>query len=433
MITRLKQFSHEQWLSFLAAAVVFFLPWQTRLVLRAGELNGGGWEYGTYSLYAVDFLVILFLLVSLTKWREFKWNTVATIGLLFMGAGSVSLIDASSLGLGGYWLVKLIEAVLIGLCLSQAWIQRTLIAVGVIAAGAVQSVLALWQFAVQHVFASKWLGMSEQNPEWLGVQVIEQAGERTLRAYGSLPHPNMLAGFLVVAIFVGFAVWIEHRRKSSLWVLMLLSAGLWATFSRQAWIALVVAGGLLLVRWFFRGLGEDRALMKAGLAVAGPFILLSALFPQLIATRIQGNERLEQRSIQERQEFAQESQALSSEHWFNGVGIGNYTYVLFEEDEERGATQESYTYQPVHNIYLLTLSELGLFALIPFGALAIFLLRAFSTATKKTIGFVCAMVSLLVIGLFDHYLWSLHFGILLFWLTLITMTQQEKESIATPQ
>ncbi|MDP2736252.1 MAG: hypothetical protein Q8O59_00490, partial [bacterium] len=43
--------------------LIFLLPLQTRWIIKAGELNGGPWEYGTYSLYATDILLIIILLL----------------------------------------------------------------------------------------------------------------------------------------------------------------------------------------------------------------------------------------------------------------------------------------------------------------------------------------------------------------------------------
>ena len=42
---------------------VFLLPWQTRLIVSPGTLNGDSWEYGTISLYGLD--ILLFILIIL--------------------------------------------------------------------------------------------------------------------------------------------------------------------------------------------------------------------------------------------------------------------------------------------------------------------------------------------------------------------------------
>ena len=41
----------------------FFLSIQTRWIIKAGQLNGGYWEYGTFSLYAVDILLASLLII----------------------------------------------------------------------------------------------------------------------------------------------------------------------------------------------------------------------------------------------------------------------------------------------------------------------------------------------------------------------------------
>ena len=41
--------------------LVFLLPLQTRRMFKLGELNGGYYEYATYSLYAFDVLLLVFL------------------------------------------------------------------------------------------------------------------------------------------------------------------------------------------------------------------------------------------------------------------------------------------------------------------------------------------------------------------------------------
>src|SRR3990167_11494216 len=40
-------------------AVIFLLPWQTRLIIEQGLINGQPWEYGTISLYATDIVIML--------------------------------------------------------------------------------------------------------------------------------------------------------------------------------------------------------------------------------------------------------------------------------------------------------------------------------------------------------------------------------------
>jgi O-antigen ligase len=82
---------------------------------------------------------------------------------------------------------------------------------------------------------------------------------------------------------------------------------------------------------------------------------------------------------------------------------------------------ESWAYQPAHNIYLLIAAELG------WPALLAFLVFLFSTIKTSWSGlkndalksyWLFVIGYLLIIGLFDHFLWDLQQGQILFWLTL---------------
>src|SRR3990167_7497242 len=53
---------------------VFLIPWQARLILVPGSINGGlpageagYWEYGTQSLYATEVLLFVVLVAVITK------------------------------------------------------------------------------------------------------------------------------------------------------------------------------------------------------------------------------------------------------------------------------------------------------------------------------------------------------------------------------
>ncbi|HLD21884.1 MAG TPA: O-antigen ligase family protein, partial [Patescibacteria group bacterium] len=253
--------------------------------------------------------------------------------------------------------------------------------------------------------------------------VIESAVGRTLRSYGSLPHPNILAGFLVIAIILCFVLCITHEQKNrrnmyALLVLLLLSSGLWTTFSRQAWIALaIVLCGILLHTFFVKRIFSPVAII-ATLSVVIPMSVLSLLYPHLLESRIHMNTRLEQWSVTEREHYMHQSVDIVRNHWATGVGMGNYTAFIHSQDKQHNIIKPGTTYQPVHNIYLLIFSELGIFGL---SALVLLLLSVGIHIQKQnpySMAWGMSIIALLIIGFFDHYLWSLHIGLLLFWITL---------------
>jgi O-antigen ligase len=90
------------------------------------------------------------------------------------------------------------------------------------------------------------------------------------------------------------------------------------------------------------------------------------------------------------------------DHPLTGVGIGSFILKLADYALE-GAIIE-----PVHNIFLLAGSELGIIGLLLVIALFISIaLSVFKVRTPNAILASATIAGLGVICLFDHYLWSL--------------------------
>lgn len=421
-----KQTPIERVAELLLLAVVFVLPWQTRWIAIPGELNGGGWEYGTVSLYGLDFLIILFVLfavghvvmetkkleLNLSHWLAIFLVVVAFFSIMFAGNNINAL----------FWFAKLAEGIALFIFIPQVRIRRELVGITLIITAVIQSGVAIQQFFMQEVFGWKWFGMASQLPATLGTQVVEGDFGRVLRAYGSLPHPNMLAGLLVVAILIALVSFISYKgyyaRLFYGAAIPVMSAALWMTFSRQAWVGLAAAIALVIAVTFIKQKTFPGALAAGIGLILIPMIGLSSAYPHLVLTRVQSETRLEAQSISERQLYMEQATDLLKNDWVTGVGIGNYTAALHTNDINNDITKEAYEYQPVHNIYLLAFAELGIFGFLGFILLLISLWMNRNWKTKGTLMWALPVTALLVIGLFDHYLWTLHFGIMLLWLTL---------------
>ena len=84
--------------------------------------------------------------------------------------------------------------------------KKVLITVTLLAlSGLIQAFLAISQYSLQHsVFGSKWFGEIVLSPDLPGVAKIVVNGGKIMRAYGTFPHPNILAGFLLSTIFLSW-------------------------------------------------------------------------------------------------------------------------------------------------------------------------------------------------------------------------------------
>ena len=402
--------------------LVFLLPLQTRWIIKAGPT-----EYLTYSLYGTDILLILLLLLFIFYKFPIKIQNYLIVGLLAIAAVSVFFALDKALALYKFgWLV--LGAGLFWLITKAAYSRARLVWSLLIGLG-LQAVLGSWQFLAQATFANKWLGLALHRASDLGASVIETmgadgVGERWLRAYGGLDHPNMLGGMLAIGIililYLSFAG-APDKKSPALRATPLLkgfqilfSAALFFSFSRAAWLAL--AAGLaagLLAAIIKKDLRAQRNLLETILVSGLIFFILFFQFPNLVMTRLYSGERLEIKSKSERLESIKNSWPIIKNNWASGVGVGNYTLALGRQRPG----EQPYFYQPVHNVFVLAFSEIGIIGMLLF----VFLFVRFpgsSPGLKARNNQAMILVALIVVMSLDHWLWSLHFGMLFFWLAI---------------
>lgn len=274
-----------------------------------------------------------------------------------------------------------------------------------------------------------------------GVSVIVGDSLRLLRPYGLLPHPNMLAGFLAVGLLalVGLALTL---RGPIGWGAALVAGliGLWGlllTFSRAAWLGMAVGAPSIAVALIIaRQRPPWRRLMVAGGAVAAAGLLFAALYsPFLLARAGLGDDTVEQRSVIDRVIFTDLALRAVAEAPLGGVGLGNFPwrssfYLRDLPFDLRGDN--------VHNIYLSAWAELGTVGL---GLLALALIAGLWAGLRALrrdpdpirAGLLGGALCLLVVGLFDHYPWTiLHFQLML-WGVMALMGRESESAAAVDQ
>lgn len=284
------------------------------------------------------------------------------------------------------------------------------------------SIIASLQVATQHSLRLKFLGEFQFDPAASGTVIVQADGIRWLRPYGLLPHPNMLAGFLLIGLFatLGWVMAVQSKR----WIIFagLFAFGFWTlllSFSRSAWLGL--ASGLLIFAIItFQSWWNNRSQLMRLLLITGITLIASGLFigiyqPFLAARAGISDEALERRSSSDRVIYNQIALEAIRQSPILGAGIGNYPwyasdYLVKTDFDLRG--------QPVHNIFLSAWAELGVVGLgIFIAAIGLALLagiknlrQAMNNKLDEPFLYataIAATCALLVIGLFDHYPWTL--------------------------
>ena len=288
---------------------------------------------------------------------------------------------------------------------------------GLCAALAIQIIAGLGEFALGSTsflgpWQLKWPGLINAATPAASVVQLEN-GSRLLRAYGTLAHPNILGGFTLLCLLGPASLYLENR-KPNYAALVLFAAGvmlLSLTFSRSAWLALLAF--VILLSSKNRFLDARRLFLL--LAVTALTLGLT-LYPlrDFVFTRLSDPTiHTEQISAIGRSWLSKRAMEVIRQHPLTGVGLGSFVIEL-SNSSVPGAPVE-----PVHNLFLLIGSELGMPGLLVIAAL--FITVFWKSITVRTLRAILAsgtLAGLGAISFFDHYLWSVAPGRLMLGLAL---------------
>ncbi len=410
-------------------------------------------EYETAFFYANDITLLLlvgFFLFSNFSLKEHahlfkssnKLHKASSIKILFffIVICGISIFSATLPFLSLYNFVRLLF-----LCITSFVVSRAItsdksnfvLSIGSIASLAVfEAIIGYFQFVLQKSLGFWWLGES-----WLGQFVPGSAkiiieGIQILRAYGTFPHPNILGAFLVLGLASIYYFWLKRPSEWKIWAglktlksdlflgtgIFIILLGIVLTFSRSAWIvSLILTFSIIFITFFTKH--WIQAVRLAILFAFTSVILLVTCWPFIFP----------------RSQISKKDPAVSYRLSYNrvgidliknnplGVGLGNQ--VIYSVDNRvyhNAGMVNVWEWQPIHNIYILIAVEIGIFGLLVFLifivkilAQGIFPMKSFrlnfnlENYTTKIM-----LLSLLALGMVDHYFWTLEPGRLMLWLVI---------------
>lgn len=402
-------------INYLIYLFLFLLPWQTRLILRHGLLNGGSWEYGTIGIYATELILwLIFFIIIFTESKFFSFNFFRKNKNSFLIVIFLFVVNFFVAGDKLIWLQQVIhglDAIFVYYLLTKFLVNPIKGIYFFLAGMFLSSCLGIYQFLSQSTFASRFLGLTIHDPFMAGTSILEQVGGRWLRAYGTFQHPNIFGGFLAISILLIFVLVKSPQSKLLKIITKILfvffSFALFFSFSRSAILGLFIASFLYLVFYYQTIYFKKIAYYFIfGILI---FTILAGIYRPLIWGRATGQGRLEQQSISERESSYSGAWNLFKSQPIFGTGFGNYTLSLYKNDKQKNV----WDYQPVHNAFVLVISEIGILGVVLFVIFLKTIVIKMKT-DKKTKSIIFSFVVLLVIlGCLDHYLYSLYPGLML--------------------
>jgi O-antigen ligase len=437
-------------------AVILALPLTTRLML--GSVITGFHEYEALFLYGSDFLVAAVVIWALCRHRAalaaLLADHVTLLLAAFLFAGAATFSFAPSLSLGMYVLVRLAVLILFAYSVGALAGSRRIFqaALAVLALAAVlQALVGLAQFKEQGSLGLHRAGEPVLISYTGSASTIYAHGGRVLRIYGTFPHPNVYAAFALLGVF-GLAywyLWCDMRLTSDLfrhprgwWTLpralrtlndylshrffflrlaiaaamFVVILGLALSFSRAGWLAglfgLVVLC-LFMLRHRQPGAPVRLLLMVGACGLATLIIFGSLLMPRAAISRFEP-------AVSDRLAYTDLGLRIVQEN-IGGVGPGNQVlYGVRNHLYQEYGMSKVWHWEPVHNLYLLIAVEMGWLGLLSFlGFLGMVTWRLVRQPySLESVTALSLLSAVLVLGLFDHFLWTLQPGRLMLWLAI---------------
>lgn len=366
----------------------FLLPTQLGLHLNlfTPTIFGFQIDYLIPTFYLTDIIVFLLVIFNIKKIKLKKLNVLLFVSFVLINI-AVSSYKIPSI----YKWIKVIEMILLGIVIIRSknikifnnFVKPLSYSVFIIC------IIGITQWLLGRTIGGPLYFLGERSFRLgdPGISSFNLFGVEMLRPYSVFSHPNSFAGFLLV-----FSIFLISFKKSfnikyfyALSILVLVN--LFLTYSSNIFITIL----LLIV-----------LLIKPSLNNAFLFVDFGA------------------RSVTHRIELYYSSIQLIKQNLLFGVGLNNFIPSLLVVSNK---FLNAWELQPVHNIYLLVLSETGIIGFTVF----IFILFKSLQLSKNSKVITFSIYAILITGLFDHYWLTLQQNILLLTFVLaLSLTSKRK-------
>ncbi len=412
----MKHFDFKKLLLFL---ILLFLPTQLgkHFWPPFSFLLGIRSDYLSPTLFFTDvFIVFLILLFLLFPSKMVKKQLAQKIKKYYIeiGIGIITLLSGIAFSkeplLGLYGFIKLLEFIFLGI--SIVWLPKKTVwhiagyafAIGMLFEG----ILAFAQFSSQASIGGLLYFFGERTftAATPGIANASINGHLILRPYGTLSHPNVLSGYMLLGLLIVYGSFFFVKKKL-IQILFAVSIAVGAiivflSLSRVAILILFILTGMFLLSVFRKH--YPTLILFVGLFV---LICLAGFAPFLYGRFTSLN--LYDESLVDRIEGVKNASLLFIKYPFFGVGLSNYLpNVILQQT----TSTSLYAFlQPVHNLYLLLLTEVGTvgFTIIAFWVGRLLQKLFFSPVPQRNILLIMLFV-VFMLGLFDHFFWTLQQG-----------------------
>lgn len=381
---------------FLTAALIFFIPFQARLHFwpSYSYVLGIRSDYLAVKVSPFDIIIIfLFIYLIIFNSRELiniirKNARFVLIFFLFLSLNLVFSINKINTLVKMiflfeayifYYFVKQLKRKSPGFLFYPFLISLFLV-----------NLLALLQFYKQSSIGGPFYFLGERSFDLSspGISSAVLFGREFLRVYSTFSHPNSLAAYLGISLFL-LIYFLKSQKyfvnKYIIYLLLIITfISFVITFSPGVFVSFIVAL-LITFSWV------KKAVRKYLLFFLAIFVVLSIL--SQLSPILNKHKVLQIKSVSDRILLTKELFKKTNDWLFWGVGLGNSIYLT-----SKGSLSKDvfWTPQPVHSVYLIALAEVGIIPLL-------FLFFLFRKKILLENIMIFPLIFVMMTGSIDHY------------------------------
>jgi len=414
---------------FLFYLIVFLIPINTKKFLFFFKTPFNiSINYNAVFIYLLDILIFIFLLTNISRIKSFF--SFYKVFYLFLIVALISGFFAKSFPIFIYSFFHLFLFALFGgataylILNKEILLEEIFLLLGI--SSFVESIIGILQFRSQASVGLKFLGESILGPETSGIARVSTHFGNFLRVYGTMPHANILATFLVVGFLSFVYLFFKKQKVYYLIPLTFIFYSLFLTFSRSGMVIFLI--GIIATMF----LGAIKNLRKNVLVFLIVFFIVFFISYLILGDLLLARFYISTKepSFTYRVNYNLIGWDLIKRYPLFGVGLGNQILTSLKENLYQNQKLFSvWQWQPVHNIYLLIASETGVFGFLLF---CLFLFLIFQKSLiliknnffKNSLDFLdiyfpfLILILILAVGFVDHFPWDLESGQILFFLFL---------------
>lgn len=364
---------------------VFLLPTQLgkHFFFDFSYISGIRIDYLSPTLYLTDLLAISLIIVHFDYIVAFVKKYIRIL-LIIICLTVLNIFFAENSLIALYKFIKYVELISIFIIFKNVYIRANYFSYALVGSVAMQLFLAVLQIGnkqsiqgIFYFFGERYLTLSTPDIAKVSLQGVE-----VLRAYGTFSHPNSLAGFfLLIYAFTLFYKPFNDFKLQKTFITACSTLIIFLSFSK------ITIGLLLLFTIFY----FTRIQKGSNCLICS----ISRLFGILVLAFVFSSAQGDPLSFEKRWILNQNALTIILQNPLLGVGLGNYLY-------EQAVFPIKYSYhflQPVHNIFLLFVSEAGL---ILSGYIGYILVKRRKIIFSSQPFLYCFLLVMLT-GMFDHY------------------------------